>query len=188
MLCLVTVPFGELNDMKNFPGILAIMCLHIGQQKDIGFLLGLTWSSFSRDKCRLFHFCTSPVMFSTMDDGKIVRGLGGVPNEGPVLLVGYHMLFGTELPSLFQEFLREKKVIVRGMAHLEMFTSSFGEPSKEFSAFDYLNVFGALPATGTNLFKALSAKSFVVLYPGGVREALHRKVCSIYTLHICISL
>ncbi|CAA0812106.1 Acyltransferase-like protein - chloroplastic [Striga hermonthica] len=36
-------------------------------------------------------------------------------------------------------------------------------------------VFGALPATSADLFKQLSRKSHVLLYPGGIREALHRK-------------
>lgn len=123
----------------------------------------------------IIRLSISPVMFSTMEDGKIVRGLRGVPNEGPVLLVGYHMLFGSEISSLIQEFLREKNIMVHGMAHLEMFTSNFEEPSKEFSHFDYFKVLGALPVTARNLFKLFSTKSYAVLYPGGIREALHRK-------------
>lgn len=130
-----------------------------------------------RKQCRSFRVGISPVMLSTMDDGKIVRGLAGVPDEGPVLLVGYHMLFGAELTPLAQEFLKEKNVMIRCTAHLEMFTSNFEGSSKEFSMLDYGKVFGALPVTPQNLFKALSTKSFVVLYPGGIREALHRKVC-----------
>ncbi|KAK1408021.1 hypothetical protein QVD17_39651 [Tagetes erecta] len=38
-----------------------------------------------------------------------------------------------------------------------------------------LRVFGILPVSATSLFKLLSNKSHVLLYPGGVREALHRK-------------
>ncbi|CAH1453429.1 unnamed protein product [Lactuca virosa] len=56
-------------------------------------------------------------MFSTMEDGKIVRGLSGIPDEGPVLIV----------------------------------------------------------VSGKNLFKLLATKSYTLLYPGGLREALHRK-------------
>ncbi|THG00827.1 hypothetical protein TEA_014239 [Camellia sinensis var. sinensis] len=82
----------------------------------------------------LLRTVTSPAMFSTLEDGKIVRGLSGVPNEGPVLLVGYHMLLGFELGPLVEEFLMEKNVMIR-------------------------------------------AKSHVLLYPGGAREALHRKGC-----------
>nr|BBB44441.1 xanthophyll esterase [Tagetes erecta] len=128
-----------------------------------------------------FQVATSPVMFSTLEDGRIVRGLAGVPDEGPVILVGYHMLLGLELAPLILEFLREKNVIVRGIAHPALFTRSsntgIGSNNvlQEFSFFDIMKVFGALPVTPSNLFKLLSSKSFSLLYPGGAREALHRK-------------
>jgi len=112
-------------------------------------------------------------MFSTLRDGTIVKGLDGVPSEGPVLLVGYHMLMGLELPGLIEGFLREKKVLVRGLAHPELFTLS---SASEFSYLDYMKVFGAIPVTPSNFFKLLATKSHVLLYPGGAREALHRKV------------
>ncbi|XP_071735481.1 phytyl ester synthase 1, chloroplastic-like isoform X2 [Rutidosis leptorrhynchoides] len=121
------------------------------------------------------QFATSPVMFSTLEDGKIVRGLSGVPDDGPVLLVGYHMLLGLELVPLVLEFLREKNVIVRGIAHPELFTMNSANGLQEFSYFDLMKVFGALPVTPSNLFKLFSSKSFALLYPGGAREALHRK-------------
>ncbi|KAJ4968507.1 hypothetical protein NE237_015208 [Protea cynaroides] len=121
----------------------------------------------------LFRLATSPVMFSTLKDGKIVRGLSGIPNEGPVLLVGYHMLLGCELSSLFEAFLREKKVLIRGLAHPSMFSDYF--KSSEFSTVDLMKVFGASPVSARNLYKLLSTKSYVLLYPGGAREALHRK-------------
>ncbi|KAG5549362.1 hypothetical protein RHGRI_014643 [Rhododendron griersonianum] len=124
---------------------------------------------------RLYRFVTSPVMFSTLEDGKIVRGLAGVPGEGPVLLVGYHMLLGLELVPLVEEFLREKNVLVRGMAHPLLFTPKSESQSKEFSFFDMLKVYGATPVGASNLFKLLSVKSHILLYPGGAREALHRK-------------
>ncbi|KAK9071584.1 hypothetical protein SSX86_008012 [Deinandra increscens subsp. villosa] len=122
-----------------------------------------------------YRFATSPVMFSTLEDGRIVRGLAGVPDEGPVLLVGYHMLLGLELVPLILEFLREKNVIVRGMAHPALFTENSSNRLQEVSYVDLMKVFGALPVTPSNLFKLLSSKSFTLLYPGGAREALHRK-------------
>lgn len=117
-----------------------------------------------------------------MKDGKIVRGLGGVPDEGPVLLVGYHMLFGLELAPLVEAFLREKNVLVRGIAHPVLFTKWVESSLQETSRFDLLKVFGALPVSASNLFRLLSSKSFALLYPGGAREALHRKVCSFVSL------
>lgn len=116
-------------------------------------------------------------MLSTLEDGKIVKGLAGVPNEGPVLLVGYHMLLGFELYSLVEEFLREKNIMVHGIAHPEIFLGRLENSSNEFGMTDWLKVMGAVPVAASNLFKLLSTKSHVLLYPGGAREALHYKVC-----------
>lgn len=125
---------------------------------------------------RVLRIATGSVMFSTLEDGKIVRGLSGVPDEGPVLLVGYHNLMGFELFSLVEEFLRQKKVVARGVAHPQLFVTDSGDSLPEFSMNDWFKVFGALPVTPSNLFKLLSSKSHVLLYPGGAREALHFKV------------
>ncbi|KAK6158390.1 hypothetical protein DH2020_005704 [Rehmannia glutinosa] len=88
---------------------------------------------------------------------------------------GYHMLLGAEIGSVVEEFLREKNVMVYGMAHPEIFTLNMEEHLQEISGFDYFKVFGATPATSSNFFKLLASKSYVLLYPGGIREALHRK-------------
>ncbi|KAE8729101.1 Acyltransferase-like protein [Hibiscus syriacus] len=121
------------------------------------------------------RFASGAAMFSTMEDGKIVQGLAGVPNEGPVLLVGYHMLMGLELSCLVDAFLREKKIMVRGIAHPELFWGKLQTSSDEFAFADWVKVMGALPVSANYLFKALSTKSHVLLYPGGAREALHYK-------------
>lgn len=129
-----------------------------------------------------FHFryyrnFTGPVMFSTMEDGRIVRGIAGVPDEGPVLLVGYHMLMGLELVPLIEEFLRAKKILVRGIAHPTLFSQLVEKDgANEDSFMDLIRLFGGLPVSPSNLFKLLETKSHVLLYPGGAREALHRKV------------
>lgn len=123
----------------------------------------------------LLRVASSSVMLSTLEDGKIVKGLAGVPNEGPVLLVGYHMLLGFELYSLVEEFLREKNIMVHGIAHPELFLGRLENSSNEFGMTDWLKVMGAVPVTARNLFKLLSTKSHVLLYPGGAREALHYK-------------
>ncbi|KAJ6918397.1 acyltransferase-like protein [Populus alba x Populus x berolinensis] len=132
-------------------------------------------SEFERgfEKIGLLQTASSAAMFSTLDDGNIVRGLGGVPNEGPVLLVGYHMLLGLELSSLVEAFLREKNIMVRGMAHPMVFTGGVELSSTEFSITDWMKVMGAVPVTASNIYKLLSTNSHVLLYPGGVREAFH---------------
>ncbi|EOY11183.1 hypothetical protein QUC31_009614 [Theobroma cacao] len=123
----------------------------------------------------LLRFASCSAMFSTLEDGKIVQGLAGVPNEGPVLFVGYHMLMGLDLPCLIEAFLREKNIMVRGIAHPELFWGKFRSAGNEFAFPDWVKVMGALPVTANYLFRALSTKAHVLLYPGGQREALHYK-------------
>nr|GME20023.1 acyltransferase-like protein At1g54570, chloroplastic [Ipomoea batatas] len=129
------------------------------------------------DNNKNYRNFTGPVMFSTMEDGRIVRGIAGVPDEGPVLLVGYHMLMGLELVPLIEEFLRVKKVLVRGIAHPTLFSQLVeGDGGANEDAFmDLIRLFGGLPVSPSNLFKLLQTKSHVLLYPGGAREALHLK-------------
>ncbi|KAF9681672.1 hypothetical protein SADUNF_Sadunf05G0026300 [Salix dunnii] len=121
------------------------------------------------------NFATGSAMFSTLDDGKIVKGLHGVPNEGPVLFVGNHMLMGLETCSLVLEFLRERNIMVRGVAHPVVLGEREQVSTPEFSFTDWLKVMGAVPVTASNLFKLLSIKSHVLLYPGGARESLHHR-------------
>ncbi|GMY21173.1 phytyl ester synthase 1, chloroplastic-like isoform X1 [Fagus crenata] len=113
----------------------------------------------------LLSVAAGSIMFSTLEDGKIVKGLG----------VGYHMLMGLELIPLVEGFLREKNIMIRGLTEPTLFSRMFESSSSDFSVIDWVKVFGAVPVTATNLFKLLSTKSHVLLYPGGSREALHYK-------------
>jgi hypothetical protein len=115
-------------------------------------------------------------MLSTLEDGKIVRGPAGIPSEGPVLLVGNHMLLGLDIIPLFSHFSRKRDILVRGMAHPVLFRRQKSGRLPEISSFDSLRYMGAVPVAASNLFKLLSSKSHVLLFPGGVREAFHRKV------------
>ena len=121
---------------------------------------------------------TSPVLLSTLENGKIVRGLAGIPSDGPVLLVGYHMLMGLEKIPVVSQILSERNILVRGIAHPMMYMQfTKGRLSgSEFPNFDTIRLMGGVPVSGKNLFKLFSSKSHVLLYPGGMREALHRKV------------
>ncbi|KAL3722933.1 hypothetical protein ACJRO7_035170 [Eucalyptus globulus] len=124
---------------------------------------------------RWFNEITGPVVLSTLEDGRIVRGLDGIPSEGPVLYVGYHMLWGLELAPLVTGFMNQRNILLRGIAHpiiLEKYKK--GQPL-DSASYDTHRLMGAAPVSGTNLFKLLSSKSHVLLYPGGMREALHRK-------------
>ncbi|XP_073221716.1 phytyl ester synthase 2, chloroplastic-like isoform X2 [Cicer arietinum] len=123
----------------------------------------------------LINFVTSSVMLSTLEDGTIVKGLAGIPSEGPVLFVGYHMLLGLELVPLVSRIFMERNILVRGIAHPMMFMKRKNGRLPDISSFDTFRIMGAVPVAPSNLFKLLSSKSHVLLYPGGMREALHRK-------------
>lgn len=125
-------------------------------------------------------------MFSTLENGEIVNGLAGFPNDGPTLLVGYHLLTGVELVPLVASIFEQKNIIIRGLAHPILFTKSKDAKYFDFAVFDPFRVMGAVPVSGVNLFKLLASKSHVLLYPGGMREACHRKVQKLYiSLFLC---
>ncbi|XP_021643918.2 phytyl ester synthase 2, chloroplastic isoform X2 [Hevea brasiliensis] len=127
------------------------------------------------ESTRWLRLATSPVMLSTFEDGKIVRGLAGLPSEGPVLYVGYHVLLGLELAPLLGQCFLEKNIVVRGIAHPFMFRRLKEGILPPTSQFDIIRVMGGVPVSGNLLHKLLSSKAHVLLYPGGTREAFHRK-------------
>lgn len=127
------------------------------------------------DRDRILSFATNPVMLSTLPDGKIVRGLAGLPKQGPAVLVGYHMLMGFELGPLVTGVLNSTGIHIRGLAHPFMFNKNSEQLMPDSSHFDFHRIMGAVPVTAVNFYKLLSEKHFVLLYPGGAREALHRK-------------
>ncbi|MCL7050343.1 hypothetical protein MKW94_020641 [Papaver nudicaule] len=118
---------------------------------------------------------TDPVMLSTLEDGKIVRGLAGIPSDGPVVYVGYHMLMGLDLTPLISSFLYQRNILVRGIAHPMFFQNDLEKRQQDPAIFDPIKIMGAVPVSPTNFYKLLAAKSHVLLYPGGVREAFHGK-------------
>ncbi|CAH2045311.1 unnamed protein product [Thlaspi arvense] len=126
------------------------------------------------DDHRFLIDATSPVMLSTLENGELVRSLEGLPSEGPVLYVGYHMLLGFELAPMVTQLLRERNIHLRGLAHPMMFTN-YKDPLVDLQIFDKYKIMGGVPVTNLNIYKLLRSKSHVLLYPGGVREALHRK-------------
>ncbi|KAL0351185.1 UNVERIFIED_CONTAM: Acyltransferase-like protein, chloroplastic [Sesamum radiatum] len=136
-----------------------------------------TPSEFQRvyEPQRWIETATNPVMLSTLESGKIVRSLAGIPSEGPVLYVGYHMMLGFELVPLVSRFWMERNILLRGIAHPMMFTKLREGRLPALSAFDTFRIMGAVPVSAANFYRLFSSKSHVLLYPGGMREALHRK-------------
>ncbi|CAL9223987.1 unnamed protein product [Arabidopsis halleri] len=124
---------------------------------------------------RLLTAVTSPVFLSTLNNGAVVRSLAGIPSEGPVLYVGNHMLLGMELHAIALHFLKERNILLRGLAHPLMFTKKIGSKLPDMQLYDLFRIIGAVPVSGMNFYKLLRSKAHVALYPGGVREALHRK-------------
>uniref|UniRef100_A0A0E0M373 Serine aminopeptidase S33 domain-containing protein n=1 Tax=Oryza punctata TaxID=4537 RepID=A0A0E0M373_ORYPU len=127
------------------------------------------------DHIRMLQYIANPVMLSTLPDGKIVRGLSGLPKQGPAVIVGYHMLMGFELGPLVTGVLRSTGIHIRGLAHPIMFDKKKEEIMPDPSFYDMHRIMGAVPVTAGNFYKLLMEKHFVLLYPGGAREALHRK-------------
>ncbi|XP_071915156.1 phytyl ester synthase 2, chloroplastic isoform X2 [Coffea arabica] len=117
----------------------------------------------------------NPVMLSTLENGKIVQGLKGIPCQGPVLYVGYHMMLGFELIPLVARFWMERNIVLRGIAHPMAFKRLKDGKLPDLSTYDAFRFMGAVPASATTFYKLFSTKSHVLLYPGGMREALHRK-------------
>lgn len=140
----------------------------------------------------------SPVYYSTTAEGKVVRGLGGIPDTRPLLLVGNHQLFAADMYPMIAEFVKEKGVLPRGLAHPVVFagpealqaasgrdvssgssseggsTSSSSDSKRsgggagQFSSL--LKTYGAVPVSGRNMHKLLESGEVVLLYPGGARE------------------
>ncbi|XP_071740804.1 phytyl ester synthase 1, chloroplastic-like [Rutidosis leptorrhynchoides] len=122
-----------------------------------------------------YRLAMGAALFSTMEDGKIVRGLAGIPDEGPVLIVGNHMLMAFDSFPLVMEFHREKKYVLHSLTHPELFNINAEHEDVMIPVTDIMKLGGAIPVSGRNFFRLLAKKSHVLLYPGGVREALHRK-------------
>ncbi|KAJ0832600.1 putative diacylglycerol acyltransferase, serine aminopeptidase, S33, alpha/Beta hydrolase [Helianthus annuus] len=129
----------------------------------------------ARESHRFVEEAFAPVMLSTLENGEIVKGLLGIPSEGPVIFVGYHMMLGLELAPLIAHIYADRGILVRGIAHPLMFNKLKQGRMPDNSNYDTHRLMGAVPVSATNLFKLLKSKSHILLYPGGMREALHRK-------------
>ncbi|CAM9851569.1 unnamed protein product, partial [Phaeothamnion confervicola] len=77
----------------------------------------------ARERGALLERLTSPVFLSVTPSGRVVHGLGGIPDKvrgkggRPLLFVGNHQLLGADLPLLIGRIHREKGILPRGLAH-----------------------------------------------------------------------
>lgn len=122
-----------------------------------------------------------PVMLSTVS-GKVVQGLAGIPSEGPVLLVSNHMILGLDLVPILSRFWIKENIKLRTIAHPLFFKKTKDGKVQDHPMFDVVRMTGGVPVSANNLYRLFSLKSHVLLYPGGAREALHRKVRPFYDL------
>lgn len=136
---------------------------------------------------------TSPVFFSTAEDGQRSRGLGLLPsvqNGKPLLFVANHQLFGLDLGMIWAELMEERGIVARGLAHPIIFQSrprNRQGPTKSNGNFaggnrqdlnnfsSTLQTFGAVMVTPRNYYRLMKTGQTGLLFPGGVREVYHGK-------------
>lgn len=94
-------------------------------------------------------------------------------------------MFDLELRPTAIHFLKKRNIIFRGLAHPVMFAKKIGSKLPEVQMFITVRIIGTVPVSNMNFYKLLHSKTHVVLYPGYVCEALHRKVVnSLSFLHV----
>ena len=60
---------------------------------------------------------TSPVFFSTGEDGVTRQGLQGVPQRRPMLFVGNHQTYALDIGPLVAKLIEDREIFPRGLAH-----------------------------------------------------------------------
>lgn len=77
--------------------------------------------------CSYIRQLLSPVFFSTSNDGEVEQGLSNIPTDWPVLFVGNHLYFGVELSLIVGELLKQRNLLIRGLAHPILFKTDMEE-------------------------------------------------------------
>eukprot|EP01035_Chromulina_nebulosa_P020813 gene20813-26981_t len=122
----------------------------------------------------------SPIFLSRDSKGFLQKGLKNVPlgkSGRPVLLVGNHQLFGGDLYFLIRRFLNEKHCLVRGLAHPVIFLEENrgSKQNNDDSLKSRFTKFGAIEVSPVAYYELLKRNETILLYPGGVKEATHKK-------------
>ncbi|GKD83718.1 acyltransferase-like protein, chloroplastic, partial [Tanacetum coccineum] len=80
-----------------------------------------------------------------------------------------------DLAPMIRRFIIERNIIIRGVAYPMLFKQLTEGQMPYLATYDVTRLMGAVPVSASNLYKLFSMKSHVLLYLGGVCEALHRK-------------
>uniref|UniRef100_A0A7S0G920 Acyltransferase n=1 Tax=Rhodosorus marinus TaxID=101924 RepID=A0A7S0G920_9RHOD len=100
------------------------------------------------------------------------------PGDQPILFVGNHTLYGlVDLPFFVDHFLKERSILMRGLAHPLVFLrdrqSKKAKDNQKEDSFSFED-FGAVQVSPRNFYALMKEKKWVLLFPGGIREAHHR--------------
>ncbi len=98
----------------------------------------------------------------------VFRGFDKIPDQGPLMFVGNHTLYGVlDVPFLFTEIYRQKGIVLRGLAdHMHFKVPGWRE---------MLGSFGVIPGTREGCGQLLDEGEAVLVFPGGAREVAKRK-------------
>jgi len=131
---------------------------------------------------------TSPVFFSTDNNGNRWKGLGRLPSGGPLVFVANHQLFGLDLGMIVAQLIEERGIAVRGLAHPILFSNTTNsrpnsraknglreEETTNPLDSKLFQQFGAVEVSPRNYYRILQTGQNTLLFPGGVREVFHGK-------------
>jgi 1-acyl-sn-glycerol-3-phosphate acyltransferase len=96
------------------------------------------------------------------------HGLENIPKEGPVLFVANHTIMGgLDVPLVWLKLYREHDIFLRMLVD----HAHFKIPVIR----DFLAKFGEVEGTRENAAELLRKKNYVLVFPGGAREAFKKK-------------
>jgi len=133
----------------------------------------------------------SPQFFSRHHDGAAVHGLDAVRDERPMIFVGPHQLFSLDLGVIIDELLRDKNMLLRGLAHRAIFTGAGGQRrnangetsgDSENQLKGFFESFGAVNVSGKALFELMRKKEAALLFPGAMDLFVPLHLAAFYVL------